>query len=92
MISLGDKEISLVNGGTCLKTQLSTASAVAGTTGTILSTWATTMHLNLNMTDPVLSKSQRTIAIAVNVAGLCCNLASNALSIISASQTNCTAE
>lgn len=91
MKNMNVNEIELVNGSdlSCPKTITSVASSICSTAGITLQSWATTYHLSLNMTDPAMTKSQRAVAISINVCGLCLNIAAAALSMISAAEANC---
>lgn len=91
MKNLNNTEIKAIGCGdlSCPKTTLSVASSICSATGISIQTFAVSWHLSLNMTDPTTPKSQRIVAICINVAGLCLNIASAALSMISSAASNC---
>jgi len=87
-------EIKVVNGGdlTCPKTQTSVAAAIVTGAGTLLSAMGASMHVMApNLEDPAQPRYQRNVGMAFELVGYLLNVASMALSTISAAQSDCVA-
>lgn len=85
-------EIKVVNGGdlSCPKTQTSVSAAIVTGAGTLLSAMGASMHVMApNLEDPAQPKYQRNVGMAFEIVGYLLNVASMALSTISAAQIDC---
>lgn len=89
---LNNAELKVVNGGdlTCPKTQTSVAAAIVTGTGALLSALGNSMHvLAPNLEDPNQPKYQRNVGVIFAITGYVLEVASMALSTISAAQSDC---